>query len=110
MVALDVDCRAVVRTPLACQSWERGQYEALARHGYSPEVGMAQGNVDSTEWAAFFDPLLCSLNMVDDGKYFFQAGGGGIEAAKDTAADDPVSFAGTHEALQAKLAWSRPSV
>ena len=65
---------------------------------------MAQGNVDSTDkWAAFFDPLLFSLDMVDDGRFFFQTGGGGIEAAKDTAAaDNLVSFAGTHEALQAK--------
>ena len=100
MAALDVDCRAVVTTRLACKSWERDRYEALARHG-SPEVGMAQGNVDSTDkWAAFFDPLLCALDMVDDGQFFFQAGGGGIEAAKDTAAaDDLVSFAETHEAL-----------
>lgn len=58
-------------------------------------------SVDSTDkWTAFFDPLLCALNIVDDGQYFYQAGGGGVEAAK--AADDLVSFAGTHAALQAK--------
>ena len=38
MVALDADCRAVVRMPLACQSWERGRYEPLAKHGYSPSL------------------------------------------------------------------------
>jgi hypothetical protein len=53
MVAFDIDCRAVVRTPLACQAWKDGRYEALGRLGYTPEVGMAQGNVDSTDkWAA----------------------------------------------------------
>ena len=42
------------------------------------EVGMSQGNVDSTDkWAVFFDPFLCALDMVDDGHFFFQAGGGG---------------------------------
>ena len=61
MVAFDVDCVAVVRTPLACQAWQAGSYEGLRKHGYSPGVGMAQGNVDSTDkWAAFFDPLLCA--------------------------------------------------
>ena len=47
MVAFDVDCVAVVRTPLACQAWQTGGYEGLRRHGYSPGVGMAQGNVDT---------------------------------------------------------------
>ena len=104
MVAFDVDCVAVVRTPLACQAWQTGGYEGLRRHGYSPGVGMAQGNVDSTDkWAAYFDPLLCALDMVDEGHFYFQGGGASASQAKDTAAaDDLVSFAGTHEALQAK--------
>ena len=65
---------------------------------------MAQGNVDSVnKWAAFFDPSLCALDMVGNGKFFYQTGGGGVETAKDTAeAGDLVSFAGTHAALQAK--------
>ena len=69
-----------------------------------PGVGIAQGNVDSTDkWAAIFDPLLCALDMVDEGHFYFQGGGAFASQAKDTAAaDDLVSFAGTHEALQAK--------
>ena len=104
MVAFDVDCVAVVRTPLACQAWQTGRYDGLRKHGYSPGVGMAQGNVDSTDkWAAFFDPLLCALDMVDEGHFYFQGGGASASQAKDAAAaDDLVSFTGTHEALQAK--------
>ena len=102
MVAFDVDCVAVVRTPLACQAWQSGRYEGLRNHGYSPGVGMAQGNVDSTDkWAAFFKPLLFALGMVDEGHFYFQGGGASASQAKDTAAADLVSFAGTHEALQA---------
>ena len=65
---------------------------------------MAQGNVDSTEkWAAFFDPLLCALDMVDEGHFYYQSEGGDSRTAEDTAAADYlVSFAGTHRALQAK--------
>ena len=37
------------------------------------EVGMAQGNVDSTDkWAVFFHPLLCPVDMVDDCQLFYQ--------------------------------------
>ena len=63
---------------------------------------MAQGNVDST---AFFDPLLRALDILGDSQFFYQAGGGRIEAAtgKDAAVvNDLVSFTGTHAALQAK--------
>ena len=36
---------------------------------------MDQGNVDLTDkWAAFFHPLLCALDMVDDGHFYFQGG------------------------------------
>ena len=98
MMALYVDCRMVIRTHLACQSWERGQYKALANHGYSPEVGMAQGNVDSTDkWAAFFDPLLCAL---DNGQFFYQDSWKWGRSSQGH--DDQASFAGTHATLQAK--------
>ena len=104
LVAFDQDCKAVVWTPLACQAWKRNRYDGLVDLGYSPQVGMAQGNVDSTDkWAAFFDPLLCALDMVDEGHFYYQSEGGDSRPAEDTAAaDDLVSFAGTHRALQAK--------
>ena len=98
LVAFDLDCTAVVRTPLACQAWKRNTYDGLRASGYSPQVGMAQGNVNSTdEWAAFSDPLLCALDMVDEGHFYYQSAGGDSRPAEDTvAADDLVSFTGTH--------------
>ena len=71
--------------------------------------GMDQGNVDTTDkWVAFFDPLLCALDMCDS-QFFYQACGGRIEAAtgRDSSSDaavvnDLVFFTGTHAALQAK--------
>ena len=98
-MAFDQDCKAVVTTPLACQAWKRNRYDGLGDLGYSPQVGMAQGNVDSTDkWAATFDPLLCALDMVDEGHFYYKSEGGDSRPAEDTA----VSFAGTHRALQAK--------
>ena len=41
--------------------------------------------------------------MVDEGHFYYQSEGGDSRTAEDTAAaDDLVSFAGTHRALQAK--------
>ena len=43
------DGTAVVRTSLACQAWKRNKYNGPGALGYSPQVGTAQGNVDSTD-------------------------------------------------------------
>jgi hypothetical protein len=108
LVGLDTAGTTVIRNPYTELRYRRrGRATFTRQHKPTPsfqaEVGTGQGDVGSPlNWIAFFDILLCALELDTTDQPLFRANGQ-LYAARDTGyADDLVSAKSTLAGLQAK--------
>lgn len=109
MVGLDTHGTTVVRTPYTEHRFRKRGLATFDQHRrkrtpcFKAEVGTGQGDVSSPlNWIAFFDILLCALDMDKEDRPLLRAKGG-LHRARDTGyADDLVSVMTTLQGLQNK--------
>jgi hypothetical protein len=108
LVGLDTEGFTVIRNPYTELRYRRrGRGTFTRRHKPTPsfqaEVGTGQGDVGSPlNWIAFFDILLCALELDTVDQPLFRASGK-LHVSRDTGyADDLVSAKSTLGGLQAK--------
>lgn len=108
IVGLDTSGTTVIRNPYTERRYrKRGRSTFLRRHQPTPsfqaEVGTGQGDVGSPlNWIAFFDILLCALELDTTDQPLFRANGQ-LHVARDTGyADDLVSAKSTLAGLQSR--------
>ena len=102
IVALDASGGSVVRTPFAIAEHRKGT--PLADLSFSPERGIAQGDVSSSLiWVAVFDIILDALHLAEPGTFLTKDRNGNVKTTRDIAyADDLLSLQAHLRGLQAK--------